>query len=218
MPSLTLAAFDWLLFTSANAVHSVSKRLAQLDLQPPRLPHIAAIGLSTAAALQETGLAPLAPAPPLLPPVAVAESLAATLLSEIARLLATGKPPRVLLIRAEQARDLLPNRLTAAGAHVTIASAYRNIIPETSAHALTALFASPETWPHAIPFTSSSTVTHLLDLLSSTGLSLPPSIPRVSIGPITSSTLREHGIPPRAEAATASVSGLVETLQQLLGR
>ena len=213
---VSLASYDWLLFTSANAVTVVSQRLSHLGLRLSRLPRLAAIGPSTAAALQETGLSTLAPAPPLLPPTAIAESLAETLLPEITRLLAEGKLARLLLVRAEHARDLLPDRLTAAGAHITIATAYRNVIPEASASSLAALFASPETWPHAIPFTSSSTVTHLLNLLQTTGLGLPSSVPRVSIGPITSATLREHGLHPHAEAAMASVTSLVEAIHQLL--
>ena len=214
----SLISYDWLLFTSANAVRAFSERLTHLDLHPSHLPRLAAIGPSTAAALRETGLAAFTAAPILLPPIAVAESLAETLLREITSHASASPPARILLVRAEQARDLLPDLLTAAGALVTIAPAYRNLIPETSAHALASLFVSPETWPDAIPFTSSSTVTHLLDLLSTAGLSLPPAIPRVSIGPITSATLREHGFPPHAEAATASVADLVEAINLLLAR
>ncbi len=215
---VSLISYDWLLFTSANAVHAFSQRLTHLGLRPTHLPRLAAIGPSTAAALRDTSLTKLASAPPLLPPTAIAESLAEALLPEIAQQLSAGSPVRILLVRAEQARDLLPSRLSAAGAHVTVAAAYRNLPPEASVQALAALFASPKAWPHAIPFTSSSTVTHLLDLLATSGLSLPPAIPRVSIGPITSATLREHGLAPHAEAATPNVAGLVEAICLLLAR
>ena len=99
-----------------------------------------------------------------------------------------------------------------AGAEVTIAAAYRNRIPAASVPLLRQIFARRELWPDAIPFTSSSSVTHLLEVLEAAGLVLPPEILRVSIGPVTSATLREHGLAPQAEAAEATVSSLGEAV------
>jgi uroporphyrinogen-III synthase len=166
---------------------------------------IAAIGPATARALQAIGLTPT-----LIPPQAVAESLAAALLPHA--------PPgtRFLLIRAEQARDILPDTLTAAGAEITIAPAYRTVIPQESIPAIRALFAEPANYPAAITFTSSSTATNLLALLDSAGLTLPPEILRISIGPVTSQTLRSLGLPPHAEAAEPTIPALAEKVVKTL--
>ena len=81
----------------------------------------------------------------------------------------------MLLIRAAQARDILPEALTAAGATVTIAEAYRNQLPPDSIPALQALFATPDTYPDAITFTSASTARNLFALLEAANLTLPPT-------------------------------------------
>ena len=207
-----LQTFDWLVFTSANAVEAFAQRLV------PEFPNhftIAAIGPSTARALTQIGLPP-----DLIPPQAVAESLGQALLPQI-----TPGHTRILLIRAEAARDILPEALRSAGADLTVVPAYRNLIPEDSIPLLQALFRNPATWPDAITFTSSSTATNLLALLDASGLTLPPdgtitgegkTILRASIGPITSQTLRDLGYPPHLEAAEATIPSLVKTLAHAL--
>lgn len=111
-----LRTYDWLLFTSANAVEAFHRRAQFLHLtQLPK--HIAVIGPATLIAANAVGLTV-----DLLPPQYIAESLAEALLPE-----AAGKS--FLLVRAAEARDTLPETLTAAGATVTIAEAYRNQLP-----------------------------------------------------------------------------------------
>jgi uroporphyrinogen-III synthase len=73
-----------------------------------------------------------------------------------------------------------------------------------------------DNWPVAITFTSSSTATNLLALLEASGLSLPQEILRISIGPITSQTLRDLGFPPHAEAVEANLPSLVDAVVQML--
>jgi uroporphyrinogen-III synthase len=203
-----LDSFHWLLFTSANAVEAFTKRLRHLQ-QPttsysllPTSCLTAAIGSATARALEAINLHPN-----LLPPQAVAESLAAALLPHV--LQPDGTPTRFLLLRAEVAREYLPDTLRAAGADVTIAPVYRNLVPSESIAAIRELFSSHEQWPDAITFTSSSTATNLLALLEASGLSLPQEIQRISIGPITSQTLRDLNLPPHAEAAEPNLPSLV---------
>jgi uroporphyrinogen-III synthase len=145
-----------------------------------------------------------------MPAQAVAESLADALLPHVRQ--ADGSATRFLLVRAEAARDHLPKALRAAGAEVTIAPAYRTVIPAESAEQIRKLFALPESWPEAITFTSSSTATNLFALLDSADITLPPEILRASIGPITSQTLCDLGYPPQLEAAKPTVSALVEIL------
>ena len=203
-----LETFHWLLFTSANAVEAFAKRLPVSSAISCR---IAAIGPATARASESIGLTPT-----LTPPQAVAESLAEALLPHARQ--PDGTPTRFLLIRAEQARDHLPDALRSAGADVTIAPAYRTIVPQGSVSAIQALFHTPATYPDAITFTSSSSATNLIALLQASGLTLPPEILRISIGPITTQTLRDLNLPPHAEAAEPTISALVASVLESLTR
>ena len=233
-----LENFHWLLFTSANAVAAFAARLGPAiltgrsqpgpvsrskDLPVPATPSsgsapesrlpphlkIAAIGPATAQALNALGLSPH-----LLAAQAVAESLAAALLPHARQ--PDGAPTQFLLIRAESARDVLPQTLRAAAAQVTIAPAYRTIIPPGSAPSLRTLFADPAHHPDAIVFTSASTVDNLFALLASAAFSLPPTILRASIGPMTSTALRSHNLPPQLQASTPSVEVLAQEVVKYL--
>jgi uroporphyrinogen-III synthase len=196
-----LRTYDWLVFTSANAVEAFHRRAQFLHLtQLPR--HIATIGPATLRAANEIGLTV-----DLIPPQYIAESLAEALLPE-----APGNS--FLLVRAAEARDTLPAALTAAGATVTIAEAYRNQLPADSIPALQQLFSSPEHYPDAITFTSASTVRNLCNLLETANLTLPPNIVIASIGPITSQTLRELGHTPTNEAAEPTIPALIQSLAE----
>lgn len=196
-----LDSFHWLIFTSANAVEVFQRRRKS----PPDRCRVAAIGPATARALEAAGLDVQ-----LQPAQAVAESLTEALLPYA--LQADGSATRFLLIRAEEARDVLPDRLRAAGAEMTIAAAYRTVIPQGSLGAIQGLFISPETYPDAVTFTSSSTANNLLALLEAAKLSLPPEVRRISIGPVTSRTLRDHKLPPHAEAAAPTIDALVQAV------
>ncbi|HWW96585.1 MAG TPA: uroporphyrinogen-III synthase [Edaphobacter sp.] len=200
-----LRTYDWLVFTSPNAVEAFHRRAQFLHLtQLPR--HIAVIGPATFNAANAIGLTV-----DLLPPQYIGESLAEALLPE-----APGKS--FLLVRAAEARDTLPQALTAAGAIVTIAEAYCNQLPAESMQALQTLFAAPETYPDAITFTSASTARNLCALLEAANLSLPPNITLASIGPITSQALRDLGHEPTIEAAEPTIPALILSLQNHLSK
>jgi uroporphyrinogen-III synthase len=198
-----LDAFHWLIFTSANAVEAFHRRLQSAPTFAKKL-RIAAIGASTARALQSVGLTA-----DLIAPQAVAESLTEALLPHARQ--SGGLPTRFLLIRAEQAREHLPQRLRAAGAEVTIAPAYRTLIPQDSVPILRCLFVPGADPLDAITFTSSSTVRNLLALCEAAAVSFPLGPLRISIGPITSQTLRDAGLPPDAEAPEATIASLAKT-------
>ena len=208
--SLTqLETYDWLIFTSANAVEIFAQRTARVGIRAngeplsptqPKLPRIAAIGPATARAVQGIGLSV-----DLIPPKYIAESLAESLIPNAPN-------SRMLLIRAEQARDILSEALSAAGAHLTIADAYRNQTPPDSIAALQQLFAAPADYPDAITFTSASTARNLIALLAAADLTLPPGITLASIGPITSQTLHDLGHPPTIEAPEPTIPALIQSL------
>ena len=207
-----LDTFHWLLFTSANAVEAFARRCQVLSFLPPLSSircRIAAIGPATARALATIGLTP-----DLIPPQAVAESLAAALTPYAVQ--PDGSPTRFLLIRAEEARNVLEEQLKALKSKLTIAPAYRNVLPASSIPLIQNLFSTPASYPDAITFTSSSTVANFLALLEAANTVLPPDILRISIGPITSQTLCEQGFPPQAEATESTIHSLVEKVIQTL--
>ena len=203
-----LDRFGWLVFTSANAVEVFVQRLRSekpiADIVS--LPMIAVIGPATARAVEEAGLAVM-----LQPPHYVAESLAEALTPY-------AKGSRMLLVRAEEARDVLPEALTRAGALVSIASAYRNQIPMKSMEEIREIFAASDSRPDVITFTSASTARNFAALLEGVSLGLPAEVALVSIGPITSQAIREVGYEPTIEAEEPTIPALVEAVVQLLSR
>jgi uroporphyrinogen-III synthase len=196
-----LSQYQWLIVTSANAVDALRARMEALGLPASSCAHlrIAAIGSATAQALLALGLPPA-----ITPPEYVAESL-------VKAIGAQTRGQRVLLARAAVARDVIPGTLRAQGARIDVVDAYRTAIPTDSVTAIRTLFSSGDA-PDAVTFTSSSTVVNFLALLHQAGVAAPASLRAVSIGPITSRTLREHGWEPAAEAHPHDLAGLVEAV------
>jgi len=201
-----LVKYDWLIFTSANTVRALADRARDLgvsleDSTQPRL--VAAVGEATAAAAHSAGLAVS-----VVPETYVAESLVAGLQNQVA-----GK--RILLARAAVARDVIPDALRAAGADVDVVDAYRNVIPDAAASQLRQAL---EQGIGAATFTSSSSVTHLADVAREAGLAFPfPGVAAVSIGPITSGTLREYNWEPEVEANPSDIPGLAAAVVRAIG-
>ncbi len=196
---------DWVIFTSGNAVSPLVER-AREQGRDLYLKRIAAIGPATARTIEEMGLKPQL-APLLVAHEFVAEALAEELLAHT-----KGSLQHFLLVRAEETREVIPGMLQAAGHIVSVASAYRNIIPASAIPALKELFSSPERYPDAITFTSSSTARNLIALLESAGHRIPPSVVIASIGPITSGTLRSLGYEPTLEAAQSTIESLAAAI------
>ncbi len=200
-----LASYDWLVLTSANAARSIAKRAAELGiaLSDQASLMVAAVGPATAKEAEAAGLAVA-----LMPESAVAESLVAALADQ-----ARGK--RILLARAAIARYVIPDALREAGAVVDVVDAYRNVLPAAAPELLRAALAQPI---DAVTFTSSSSVTHLAEAAQAADLTFPlAGIPAISIGPITSETLREAGWTPAAEANTHDIPGLIDAVMSALG-
>ena len=123
---------------------------------------------------------------------------------------------KILLARAAVARDVIPDALRNAGAEVEVVDAYRNVLPESAPTLLRKVLNQRI---DAATFTSSSSVTHLAEAAMKAGISFPLSdIPAVSIGPITSQTLREHGWDAEIEANPSDIQGLIAAVLQLLRR
>jgi uroporphyrinogen-III synthase/uroporphyrinogen III methyltransferase/synthase len=199
-----LDRFDWLIFTSANTIPIIHVRLMDLDVPRSSIhAKTAAIGNATAKAVD----ALLHLEVSITPTEYVAESLVAELAPQIA-----GK--RVLLARAEIARDAIPDALRAAGATVDVVDAYRNVLPEAAPELLSKALADGIA---AATFTSSSSVTHLADAARVAGIAFPfAGVVAVSIGPITSQTLRDLGWEPAAEAKVSDIAGLIDAVDRVL--
>ncbi len=182
-----LSGFDLLCVTSPNG----ARRLLELcrDARDLRGPVIAAIGPGTADALRAGGIEA-----DVVPPRAVAESLVEAL---------EGRPVRrALIARAEQAREVLPEALRERGAEVEILALYRTVAESLDDAARAAALGADY-----VTFTSASSVRFFIE---AAGRPEPSRV--VSIGPITSDALREHGIEPAVEAAEHTPDGLVAAL------
>jgi len=192
--------YQWLVVTSVNTVRSITERLTALELPVSNLKHlkVAAIGSATARALNEAGLSVS-----VTPEEYVAESLIASIGDQM-------RGSRVLIARAAVARDVIPESLARAGAEVDVVEAYRNVIPEDSIQRIAEVCAPGRRPPDAATFTSSSTVANFFHLLRAAGLERPREMLAVSIGPITSQTLRDHGWEPVAEADPHDIPDLIE--------
>ncbi len=226
-----LAQYDWLIFTSANTVRSVAGRAKEqgISLIATKGQRVAAVGSATAHAVEQIGLKVN-----LVPESYVAESLVAALLQgerevsghdfsraesasqESGALASEGclRGQRILLARAEIARDVIPDALRAGGATVDVVDAYRNVMPDVAPEQLRAALVKGI---DAATFTSSSSVTHLADAARAAGIDFPfAGVAAISIGPITSQTLREFGWEPEVEATVSDIAGLIAAVDRVL--
>jgi uroporphyrinogen-III synthase/uroporphyrinogen III methyltransferase/synthase len=199
-----LGNYDWLILTSANAVRALAERAAELGLglARPESLQVAAVGEATATAARGAGLQVS-----FVPEAYVAESLVEGLMGQI-----PGR--RILLARAAIARDVIPDALREAGAEVDVVDAYRNVMPEAAPEQLRLALAEGI---DAAAFASSSSATHLAEAARQAGIAWPfAGVLAVSIGPITSRTLRDLGWEPAAEANPHDIPGLVEAVARVL--
>jgi len=161
---------------------------------------VAAIGPGTARELERRGVRP-----DVVPPRSVAESLVEAL-EDVA---VEGK--RVLVARAAEARDVLPEALAGRGGEVDVVALYDTIAEPLDEPQLEELAGADY-----VTFTSSSTVRFLLEAVGAPG-GLPAGARIVSIGPVTSATAREHGLEVHVEAERHDIDGLVEALVEDAG-
>lgn len=194
-------AYDWLLFTSVNGVKKFFERLDRdgdvRDLHGLRL---GAIGPATAAALTARGLKL-----DFIPPEYRAESV-------IEGMLKLGvEGSRVLIPRAREAREILPEKLAEAGAEVEVAPAYETVLDDSGAGDMKDMLSSGEI--DIITFTSSSTVKNFAALLDGMDLTqLPENVTIACIGPVTADTARDLGLRVDLMAEEYTIPGLVQAL------
>jgi uroporphyrinogen-III synthase len=202
--------YDWLILTSVNGVEAVWRRLKILRIAKKALQHlkVAAIGPATRTAFEKQGIKVT-----VMPRRYVAESVVESLRDRV-------KGTRLLLARARVARDVIPLELRKLGAQVDVVEAYETVIPESSRATITELLKDASRRPNLITFTSSSTVRNFVAWVGDKlcGRGRPhhtdpfPGIQFASIGPVTSSTLRELGLPVDIEAKEYTIPGLIEAI------
>lgn len=207
-----IAQYQWLILTSVNGVEAFWARLNKQGIGKQNLSHlrIAAIGPATKAAIEARGLKVS-----VVPREYVAESVVVSLRNKV-------KGKRLLLARAKVARDVIPRELRKAGAEVDVVEAYETVLPNKSGTRLRATMRNPRRRPHIITFTSSSTVKNFFMLLGgmpSAGVNsrlaeMLQDVRLASIGPITSSTLRELKLRVDIEAKQYTIPGLIAAIQR----
>jgi uroporphyrinogen-III synthase len=206
---LKIDHYDTLILTSVNGVEALFGRYNRMGLPIVDMQHlrVVAIGPATAMAIQSEGLSVS-----IVPEKYVAESVVEALRGKISQW------SRVLLVRAKVARDILPNELEKMGAKVDVIEAYETVVPEGAKEKLEKLFNDPASKPHVITFTSSSTATNFLALLSENARIFLQGVQLASIGPVTSEALQQAGFPPTIEAREYTMNGLVAAISEHVSR
>ncbi|MDE0802091.1 MAG: uroporphyrinogen-III C-methyltransferase [Acidimicrobiales bacterium] len=180
-----LADYDWVVVTSPNGARRL---LAECrDARAFGAAQVAAIGPGTAEALAEGNVVA-----DLVPERFVAEGLLEVF---------DDGPGRVLLPRAAEARDVLPEGLREKGWDVDVVEAYRTVQGRPSDDDLARAAGAD-----IVTFTSSSTVRNFLAVCDT----VPPTV--ACIGPITAATAREHGLTVDVEADVHTIEGLLDAL------
>jgi uroporphyrinogen-III synthase len=197
----SLAAFDWILFTSANAARFFTARCRKLGVEPRRgfRGRCAAVGPATAAAVAAEGFSV----------DYVAQEFAGVALANELSDSLPGK--KVLLPRSERARGDLPDALGAAGADVTEVVAYHTggvgaVDPEV-------LRAIREAQVDAISFFSPSAVDNVCDELGAEVVArLSKTVALAAIGPVTVTALRNAGLAVAIEAPLATAESMAAAI------
>jgi uroporphyrinogen-III synthase len=217
--------YDWLILTSVNGVEAMWSRIekAMRRSRTSELPwksgplgprsseksswalapglRIAAIGPATKKAIEQRAVRV-----DVMPKEYIAESVVRSLKGKV-------KGKRVLLVRARVARDVIPRELRKAGAHVDVVEAYETVVPQSSRRRLQAALKNPNKRPSVVTFTSSSTVNNFVELLGTRHKSgMLNGVQTASIGPVTSATLRELGLPVDIAAREFTIPGLVAAI------
>jgi uroporphyrinogen III methyltransferase/synthase len=198
-----LDCYGWILFTSVNTVDAFFSAIdrAGLDARALGRTKVCAIGTKTRASLRSHGIDA-----DLEPDDARAEGILSALRPRL------GDRPRILLPRAEVAREVLPNSLRDAGAQVDVVTAYRNLPPEAHEVARLRSLVDPGECDIVL-FTSSSTVENLLDALGDEAVSRLSALDLFSIGPITTQTAERLGLRVLATSPEQTIESLVTTVR-----
>jgi uroporphyrinogen III methyltransferase/synthase len=204
----TISTYGWVIFTSVNGVAKFMTRLGTngLDARCLAGKKICCIGPRTAQELEKFGVRA-----DIVPRDYQAEGVLASLGTQD---VATA---RILIPRAEVARELLPDELRARGAHVDVVSVYRTIVPDAEAEGWRQQLINRQI--HAVTFTSSSTVRNFFEILGGAEQARPllQSVTVACIGPITAKTANEFGLTVSVMPGENTIPALVEAIVRHYG-
>jgi uroporphyrinogen III methyltransferase/synthase len=203
-----IGSYDWIVLTSVNGVERLDERMDrhQLRMGDLREARFAVVGSATARRLRDFGLEPA-----VVPEHFRAEGLVAAM-----RQAGLREGDRVLIARAAEAREVLPEELTELGAKVDVVPVYRLVTAVPRAEVLERLAAGGV---DAVVFASGGTARRFVAMARTAGfdgVKALESTAVASIGPVTTEVLHELGIRVDAEAATSTSQGLVDALVGLL--
>ena len=198
-----LCDYQWIIFTSTNGVERFFRRLenASKDTRALGYAQVAAIGSATAEKLATYGIRA-----DVVPTVYRAEGILDALQGKL--------PPHanILIPRAEQAREILPETLREQGYTIDVAPVYQTVTAEADGAALRQEL--EQGGYDIVTFTSSSTVTNLVKIL---GDAEPLAHAKTAcIGPVTAETAKKNGIAPDIVAETYTIDGLVAAIKEAL--
>lgn len=203
-----IGTYDWVIFTSVNGVNRFMTRLLVRGLDSRCLAgrRVCCIGPRTAQELEKFGVRA-----DVVPAEYQAEGVLAVLNQQDVN------RSRILIPRAEVARDLLPDELRAAGAHVAVVAVYRTLTPDDDSGEWRQELMSRRI--HVVTFTSSSTVRNFVALLGGIEAAKPllQSVRIASIGPITASTITEYGLTVSIMPKENTIPALVDAIAQHYG-
>lgn len=200
-----LDSYAWVVLTSTNAVDRFIDRLAHDGKGPEALAacRVAVVGRGTAGRLAEHGIEP----------DIVPEEFRGEGLIEAFRAAGAGPGWRILIPRALEAREILPDTLREMGAEVDVVPVYRTVRAEVDLGIVRALRAGEV---DCVTFTSPSTFTSFVSLVEGVGVDIPglmASTVTASIGPVTSQAMQMRGFEPTIEAEESTVPGLVAAIE-----
>lgn len=195
-----LSSYAWVVFTSANGVDAFFDRLHSLDADARYVAgtRVAAVGAKTAQRLESYGLRP-----DLLPAQYVGEEIALSLID------AAQPGDRVLIYRAQEARDVLPQMLADAGLEPSVVAAYR------TAFVADPHFADKVQKADVLTFSSASTVHGFAHLLGGNAGAVAIAADKAvaCLGPMVSDAAREIGLDVDVEATIFTTDGLIAALE-----
>jgi uroporphyrinogen III methyltransferase/synthase len=202
---LSIKIFDWIIFTSAYGVQYFFKRMNELGAAGNcNFPKICSIGPATAAAISAAGFRAT-----LVAEKYVAEGVLAAMSDyyggahKLSNL-------RVLLPRAQRAREFLPEALSAAGSKVAVVPCYQMVRPEIHPDELANLANKN---PDLIVFTSASTIKNMVEVLGTDGFHrILPNAKIAVLGPITANEIESHGKGADIIPETSTVASLLEAI------
>jgi uroporphyrinogen III methyltransferase/synthase len=194
-----LESFHWIIFTSANGVKHFFRWLRETgrDIRDLKGIRICTIGPATAAAVEGMGIRV-----DIVPGEYISEGVVRAFQD------VDLKGKRVLLPRAEEARDVIPEGLAKRGASVDVVTVYRTVRSESRKESLQALLDAGKI--DVIAFTSPSTVINFKAIMGAAAL--PENIRIACIGPVTAAAAKKYGFSVDIFQEDFTIPGMVKAL------